>query len=385
MASKTMDRHGAKSGDRGQQFLAGLLSAIMERTRRLTRRRPADLSGAGEARHDAPPIDLCEELLSGRGEASQIALAAEILSRWDRLTTDARRAFLVTLTQDFGAERARLDRAVEAYQINPDAAAIAELYQAAEPRRQELFRRLNLAPYGTASLLRMRVELLSNLGEEPQLAALDRDFVHLFSSWFNRGFLVLRRIDWTTPAHILEKIIRYEAVHAIDNWDDLRRRILPADRTCFAFFHPQLVDEPLIFVEVALTAEIPAAIDRLLSPSDATIIAEEANTAVFYSISNCQKGLRGIPLGDFLIKQVVEELKRELPNLSTFVTLSPVPGFAAWLADERRRSEYLTPLDLDFLTALDRRGWEGETHSLPFQEALLRAVAIYLLRGKGAS
>ena len=150
---------------------------------------------------------------------------------------------------------------------------------------------------------------------------------------------MLRRIDWTTPAHILEKIIRYEAVHAIENWDDLRNRLAPPDRRCYAFFHPQLVDEPLIFVEVALTKDVPDAIAPLLDLARPEIGAQEATTAVFYSISNTQKGLGGISFGNFLIKQVVEELKQDLPNLQTFVTLSPVPGFAGWLASERQRED----------------------------------------------
>ena len=171
------------------------------------------------------------------------------------------------------------------------------------------------------------------LDRRPDLAVVDRDLNHLFSSWFNRGFLVVRRIDWTTPAHILEKIIRYEAVHEISDWDDLRRRLEPADRRCFAFFHPALADDPLIFVEVALTSEIPAAIGPLLAPERKPLPTAQATTAVFYSISNCQEGLRGISFGNFLIKQVAEELKREVPNLDTFVTLSPAPDFSAWLAE----------------------------------------------------
>ncbi len=178
----------------------------------------------------------------------------------------------------------------------------------------------------------MREALFEAMESEPELKAVDTDFRHLFGSWFNRGFLVLRRIDWRTPANVLEKIIRYEAVHEIQGWDDLRRRLEPADRRCFAFFHPQLVDEPLIFVEVALTTDIPAPSATLLVSERDVLPAPEATTAVFYSISNCQEGLRGISFGNFLIKQVAEDLKRELPGLDTFVTLSPVPGFARWLS-----------------------------------------------------
>ena len=204
----------------------------------------------------------------------------------------------------------------------------------------EVIRRLNLAPGGTAALVRMRQVLLSLLPSHPELQPVDDDFVHLFSSWFNRGFLVLRPIDWNTSASILEKIIRYEAVHAIQDWDDLRNRLEPSDRRCYAFFHPQLIDEPLIFVEVALTREIPGPIGPLLDKSRHAIAAREATTAVFYSISNCQRGLAGVSFGHFLIKQVVEEISREAPKLSNFVTLSPAPNFAEWLRrDQQTRPE----------------------------------------------
>ena len=205
-----------------------------------------------------------------------------------------------------------------------------------KPRRQELLRRLNLAPGGTAALVRMREQLLDALDHRDDLKAVDADFVHLFSSWFNRGFLVLRRIDWSTPAMILEKIIRYEAVHRIRSWDDLRRRIDPPDRRCYAFFHPALLDEPLIFVEVALSREIPDAIAPILSVQRDGVEPDKATTATFYSISNCQRGLAGVSFGNFLIKQVVQEISRENPRLKTFVTLSPAPDFARWLDRERK-------------------------------------------------
>jgi malonyl-CoA decarboxylase len=206
------------------------------------------------------------------------------------------------------------------------------------------------------------------MNSDKDLAALDRDVVHLLASWFNRGFLVLRRIDWSTPANILEKIIRYEAVHEIRDWDDLRRRIDPVDRRCYAFFHPALVDEPLIFVEVALTEAIPGAIAPLLAEDRELVRVERARTAVFYSISNTQRGLGGISFGNFLIKQVVEELRRELPKLEDFVTLSPVPGFMSWLknADDVPVSDEDRPL----LEHLDTPDWwknvelEGQLRSI---------------------
>ncbi|MGX1787334.1 malonyl-CoA decarboxylase [Bosea sp. NPDC055332] len=306
-------------------FLGDLLTSVADRGRALinferfasNRRRPLD--------------KLCEDLLSGRGEASGMALAQAVLEDWERLDEAGRLAFFRLLQERFGPDRERLDAALESYRNNPDAEAIGQLHLASEPRRQELFRRLNLAPGGTHVLVRMRESLFEAMKEEPELKAVDADFRHLFGSWFNRGFLVLRRIDWTTPANVLEKIIRYEAVHAIKDWDDLRRRLEPADRRCFAFFHPQLIDEPLIFVEVALTRESPSRIVDVLSEAREVLPASSATTAVFYSISNCQEGLRGISFGNFLIKQVAEDLKRELPGLDVFVTLSPVPGFARWL------------------------------------------------------
>jgi malonyl-CoA decarboxylase len=214
------------------------------------------------------------------------------------------------------------------------------------------------------------------------LEAVDADFVHLFSSWFNRGFLVLRRIDWSTPAIVLEKIIRYEAVHEIRDWDDLRRRIDPADRRCYAFFHPALIDEPLIFVEVALTDEIPAAIGPILANERETLPPRRATTAVFYSISNCQRGLGGVSFGHFLIKQVVEEISREMSRLSTFVTLSPVPGFARWLARERMadNSPVLTAEDRARLAALDEPDWwQIDAKADLVREPLLRAAGFYFL------
>src|SRR4029077_3303523 len=268
---------------------------------------------------------------SGRGEASGTAMAREVLDRYQDLDAAGRRAFFTALVRDFGPDRERLARTVEKWRTQPSDEDASELHFASEPRRQELIRRLNRAPGGTGDLVNMRADLLGMTNGHTDLAALDRDAAHLLSSWFNRGFLVLRRIDWSTPANILEKIIRYEAVHEISDWDDLRRRIDPVDRRCYAFFHPAMVDEPLIFVEVALTETTPGAIAPLLAVDRQHLPIERARTAVFYSISNTQRGLGGISFGSFLIKQVVEELRRELPKLDTFVTLSPVPGFMQWV------------------------------------------------------
>ena len=359
-------------------FLNDLMQTLGDRGR----------SWIGRGRDASRTDDLAEigeALLSRRGEASGVALARSLLDGYANAPLAKRLEFLTALADRFGADRERLDRAIAAYQADPSPRVAGALQDAAEPRRQELVRRLNLAPGGTAALVQMRAELLSHLAARPDLAEVDRDFAHLLGSWFNRGFLVLRPVDWSTPANILSRIIRYEAVHAIDGWDDLQRRLEPVDRRCYAFFHPQLVDEPLIFVEVALTAGISRAIAPLLDSSRAPMPAEAADTAVFYSISNTQKGLKGVSFGHFLIKQVAEELKRELPGLKTFVTLSPVPGFARWLARERdlEHSRYFNADAKTALSLLDDPTWhEDAAASSRLHDALISAAAAYFLQAK---
>jgi malonyl-CoA decarboxylase len=240
--------------------------------------------------------------------------------------------------------------------------------------RQELYRRLNMAPGGMAALVAMRTRLLAGLSGHPQWRAADDDLLHLFHSWFNRGFLRLERIDWRTPANILEKLIDYEAVHAISGWDDLRRR-LQADRRCFAFFHPALPDEPLIFIEVALTRALAERVEPLLEPGAPIEDAERATHAMFYSITNCQDGLRGISFGNFLIKQVAEDLRSQLPKLKTFATLSPVPGFAAWLSALRKRGELQLP-------ALEQPDWHDAEDRDALQKDLSALCAHYLLHAR---
>ena len=364
-------------------FFGELLQTISERGRALLAR---DRRGAPSARSESL-VELCEDLLSGRGEASGVALAREILERYAELTTGPRIAFFEALAERFGTESARIERAVAAWQANPSDLTAAEIHAASEPRRQELFRRLNLAPGGTAALVRMREQLMDSLDHRQEdLAAVDADFVHLFSSWFNRGFLVLRRIDWSTPAIVLEKIIRYEAVHEIRGWDDLRRRIDPPDRRCFAFFHPALVDEPLIFVEVAVERDIPGAIAPILASGRQQFVEpDKSRIAVFYSISNCQRGLTGVSFGNFLIKQVVEEICRELPKLTTFVTLSPVPGFARWLAGESKNenSSAISASDRVTFELLERPHWWTDPEIFTqLEEPLMRAAGWYFLRAR---
>jgi malonyl-CoA decarboxylase len=319
-------------------------------------------------------------LLSQKGEASGVGMARELMANYAASSADARIDMLRRLASDFAPQRSDIRSAYEAYDRTPSERSLRALIQAVEPPRQELVRRLNLAPGNTLRLVRMREDLLDNLAADPAFPGLDDDFRHLFQSWFNRGFLVLRRIDWSTPANILEKVIQYEAVHAIESWDDLRGRLEPPDRRCFAFFHPALLDEPLIFVEVALATGIPDAIQPILTQNRRMLAPDEATTAVFYSISNCQRGLGGISFGNFLIKQVVEELRRELPSLQTFVTLSPVPGFGSWLTAQRASPGLTLPAALARLDGVDLASDEPARSELrgPLQEL----AAHYLLHAR---
>jgi len=331
-------------------------------------------------------VELSELLLSRRGEVSGAILAETLLEAYGRASDGERDIFMRALLNRFGPDQEKLAAATEAYMEKPDAANAGRLHSAAEPRRQELFRRINTAQHGTSTLVRMREHLLDMLRREPELRPVDDDFCHLLSSWFNRGFLSMRTIDWNTSASILEALIRYEAVHEINGWDDLRRRLQPEDRRCFGFFHPQMADEPLIFVEVALTDHIASSVNALLAEDRKPIPASQATTAVFYSISNCQRGLTGVSLGNFLIKQVVADLKRELPRLENFVTLSPMPGFAAWVnSDEAEQGEEgLLAAKRELRAMLADREWPNadKARLAEIQSAFLPLAAHYLIDAK---
>ncbi|PTX57618.1 malonyl-CoA decarboxylase [Litoreibacter ponti] len=305
-------------------MLADLLSTVFERRMRVARTPEDDARSTQE---------LADALVGADGEISGQRLGRLILERFAGMSDDEKREFFGHLAHAMNFDPEAVRSALEDYESNPGRATYARFARAAEPKRQELMRRLNRVPHATGALVDMRADLLRLGEDDPALGALDLDIQHLFSSWFNRGFLVLRPISWESPAHILEKIIAYEAVHAIQSWDDLRRRLEPTDRRCFAFFHPAMPDEPLIFVEVALTQGVPGSIQTLLSEDREGIVAQEADTAVFYSISNCQAGLAKISFGNSLIKQVAADLSLELPGLKTFVTLSPIPGLTAWTAE----------------------------------------------------
>src|SRR5882762_3919409 len=313
------------------------------------------------------PVDrvkqLAATLLSERGEASGAQVARELHHVLRALDADDRHSFQRHLATEFQPDKTALRAAAERYLAASTAEAAAALARASDPPRQELLRRMNMPTGGTGALIAMRSEITAHLHDEPELKLLDADLKHLFASWFNRGFLELRRIDWQSPAAVLEKLIAYEAVHEIKGWDDLRRRLAP-DRRCFAFFHPALAGEPLIALE----------------PDEAAARAQaaRADTAIFYSISNCQDGLRGISFGNFLIKQVVEELQAEFPQLERFSTLSPVPGFRRWLM---QRLAVGSDPDTALMPELERDGWWHDlAQSEKLRPALMRLCARYLTR-----
>ncbi|WP_420391333.1 malonyl-CoA decarboxylase [Acuticoccus sp.] len=353
-----------------------LLNAITDNRLFGERRKPKRMS-----RKDL--TGLIDALLSGLGEASSIERAAEFLRAYRDLDSAGRTFVFRTLAADYGPEPDRLSEAARDYVERPDARTATALREAAEPRRIEVFRRLNQVTGGTQALVAMRCELLERLANHPDLWTVDDDLRRMFEEWFNRGFLLLREIDWQTSAAILEKIIRYEAVHAIRGWDDLRLRIDVPDRRLFGFFHPRLGDEPLIFVEVALTADIPGAIGPILAHERRPIDPSQATTAVFYSISNCQEGLRGISFGAFLIKQVATDLAAELPNLKSFVTLSPVPGFARWLREEVARPTSAVDEPTRTLLSGFDVGWlEDPARAKAAEAALMPLAAHYLIEAK---
>ena len=329
---------------------------------------------------EAASIDeLLNKLMGTVGEVSGIVTARQVLDHYKELPTEQKLLFFENLEKNFNADQEEVKIAFKAYEKDPSSANTNSLSKAAEPLRHEVLRRLNQTPDATHDLVGMRTDLLKLLEAHPQLKAVDEDFVRLFTSWFGRGFLVLQTVNWATSAAVLERIIRYEAVHEIKDWEDLRSRIDPPNRRCFAFFHPALIDEPLIFVEVALLKDIPTSISSILKDEGPEAIdCSECSTAVFYSISNCQPGLQNISFGNFLIKQVVQELQGELPSIKTFVTLSPISGFQEWLdtSSEVKTSELI---DLkNQVNALPVTRETAEEHG----DLIKKAALNYLLQAK---
>jgi len=355
------------------------------------------LEKIAQTRYLSRAIGAVNRLVSERGESNAVSMALDVISNYRKLNIEQRAKFFATLAEQLNIDVEALTKATQSFAADPSARNYIRLQKISESPRQELLRRLNRAPGGTAAVVQMRRDLLSMLHKKPELAGLDYDMRHLLSSWFNPGFLKMHRVDWKSPAEILEKIIAHEAVHAIDGWDDLRRRLQP-DRRCFAFFHPQLPDEPLIFVEVALLPEIPVAIMPLVDKKSAPV--EQTNqykVAAFYSISNCESGLRGVSMGNFLIKRVAEQLHAEFQGLKTFVTLSPIPGLMDWItagahlgegpsadkvkpAIRKSRDESLELLKLSGTSWPDKlsKAWHPDASTKKEKEAFECLTAIYL-------
>ncbi|MEM6637308.1 MAG: malonyl-CoA decarboxylase [Pseudomonadota bacterium] len=343
-------------------YFANLLSTVFDQRR------------IGRVHDDTRSIiEQSRDLIAATGETAILRTAASVLSTYGKLTTEEKNRFFRFLVDELDIDAAQVAEAALRYGSEPTSERLSALFKATEPSRQTLFRNLNHADGATAQLVALRQDLLAEGRNNADYAKIDLDLVHLFTSWFNRGFLVLRPIDWYTPAEILEKIIAYEAVHQINDWDDLRRRLKPDDRRCYAYFHPRMPDDPLIFVEIALSRGIPESIQSVLSEDREPIAAEAMDTAVFYSISNCQPGLYGISFGEFLIKHVVADLSDELPQLKEFVTLSPIPGLRQWV-------ETADGIDPELIAALSDTGIEENGE-------VLRSLAAHYLadvkRGDG--
>ena len=355
------------------------------------------LEKIAKARNLSRVNNAVKRMISGRGESNAVSMADDVVNGYRKLSKDQHVAFFTFLFEKLNPDTDLVMTAAQNFAADSNARNYIRLQRVVESPRQELFRRLNRASEGTAAVVQMRRDLLQVLDKKPELTAVDFDMRHLLSSWFNPGFLKMHRVDWKSPAEVLEKLIQHEAVHAIDGWDDLRRRLQP-DRRCFAFFHPQLPNEPLIFVEVALLPEVPAVIAPLVDKkAETNDQVSQFKVAAFYSISNCEPGLRGVSMGNFLIKRVAEQLHAEFPGLKTFVTLSPIPGFMDWVvaganlgqgvpedrlkpAIKATRDQALVTLKLDSQSWAERlsAGWHPDQASEKENEALMSLASIYL-------
>lgn len=334
-----------------------------------------------ESKEAAFAIARCHDLLSDRAEVPGNRIAGDVLAAYPSLDAVARAAFFDALLQEFSVEPGALRRAAEDYVRAPSEAALLALRHAGEAPRHELFYRLIAAHGGTARLVSMRADLLADIRQHPSWRLVETDLADVLKSNFNSGLLEFQQIDEETPSAVLEKLIQYEAVHAIHSWREMRRR-LEADRRCYAFFHPAWPDEPLIFTEVALTRGFRTKVGPILDPESPVQDIDGCDTAIFYSITNCQPGLKGLSFGNLLIGRAVDKLRGELPRLRTFATLSPIPGFRTWL---KGLAGTLGPRStVALLTArVDTPGWlENDALATELGRDLLPLCAYYLLHAK---
>ena len=327
-------------------------------------------------------ILLCDDLLSNKGAAFGITVARDITDLYQTLSPDNKLLFFKKVNEKYKPSHTKVSEAIENYKKTQTDTNLSKLFSVSEGRRRELFRRMNMSPNGISTIVSLREDLLNILNENKDLQVLDDDLRELFKSWFNPGFLKLTKITWDTKAAILEKIMKYERVHKIKDMDELKRR-LGEDRRFFSYFHPALEDEPIIFVQVALTNGLGKSIQEIMKPRSEG--DKNYDTATFYSISNCQEGLSRVTLGNFLIKRVVYELQEELPNIKNFGTLSPIVGFRDWFLtlEENKIKNILGKIPYESISFLKSKDLKiGDIRIASNKDAIIRLVAHYLVNEK---
>ena len=327
-------------------------------------------------------LSLCDDLISNKGAAFGITVARDITELYQTLSTDNKILFFKSINEKYRPSFTKVNEAIDVYKNSQNEKTLSDLFKVSEGKRRELFMRMNMAPNGTSIIVSLREDLLKILKENRDLVSLDEDLKHLFKSWFNPGFLKLKKITWDTKAAILEKIIKYERVHHMKDMNELKRR-LGEDRRFFSYFHPALEDEPIIFVQVALTNGLGRSIQEIMKQSSGD--EKKYDTATFYSISNCQEGLSRVTLGNFLIKRVVYEIQEELPHIKNFGTLSPIPGFVDWFSylEESKIKNILGNIknqDVMFLKSKDLK--IGDKRIIDNKEAIIKLVSHYIVNEK---
>ena len=327
-------------------------------------------------------LSLCDDLISNKGAAFGITVARDITDLYQELTLENKLLFFQKINEKYKPNHTKVAEAIENYQKTQNDKNLYKLFITSEGKRRELFKRMNMAPNGISTIVSLREDLLKVLDEHKDLKPLDDDLRELFKSWFNPGFLKLAKITWDTKAAVLEKIMKYERVHEIKDMDELKRR-LGEDRRFFSYFHPALEDEPIIFVQVALTNGLGKSIQEITKPR--TEGDKNYDSATFYSISNCQEGLSRVTLGNFLIKRVVFEIQEELPNIKNFGTLSPIPGFRDWFSylEDNKIKNIIGNIPIEnikFLKSPDLK--PGDPRIVSNKDALLKLVSHYLINEK---
>ena len=327
-------------------------------------------------------ISLCDDLISNKGAAFGITVARDVTNLYQTLSTENKLLFFKKVNEKYKPNHTKVDEAIEIYKKTQNDKNLYNLFFVSEGRRRELFRRMNLSPNGISTIVSLREDLLKILNKNQELKGLDNDLRELFKSWFNPGFLKLEKITWDTKAAILEKIMKYERVHKIKDMDELKRR-LGEDRRFFSYFHPALDDEPLIFVQVALTNGLGKSIQEIMKPH--TKGEKQYDTATFYSISNCHEGLSRVTLGNFLIKRVIYEIQEELPHIKNFGTLSPIPGFVEWFSylEENKIKKIIGKVPYENISYLKASNLKiGDSRIALNKDTIIKLIGHYLINEK---